>query len=140
MRFATRWCGPAAGMARLGRWVKSKSLRMSKILTDGSMHGLCVNTLCITAMGRSMPCWPSAINCCPYGCSGAMSLEEPYPSERLPDEGFGQMVAHLCARRGMFVGAADFSAVVAYIDGFNAARGGGPLLGFREWLTLRANT
>jgi hypothetical protein len=69
-----------------------------------------------------------------------MSLEEPYPAERLPDAGFAQMVAYLCARPGMYVGATDFSAVVAYIDGFNAARGGGPLLGFREWLVMRANT
>jgi hypothetical protein len=40
----------------------------------------------------------------------------------------------------MYVGCADFSAVVAFLDGFNAARGGGPLLGFREWLVVKANT
>jgi hypothetical protein len=68
-----------------------------------------------------------------------MSLEEPYPTERILDQGFRSMVAGLCARPGMYVGAATFSAVVAYIDGFNRARGDGPLLGFREWLVVRAN-
>jgi hypothetical protein len=68
-----------------------------------------------------------------------MSDDAPYPGEILPDGGFAQMVAHLCSRPGIYVGCADFSAVVAYIDGFNAARGGGPLLGFREWLIVKAN-
>jgi hypothetical protein len=40
----------------------------------------------------------------------------------------------------MYVGAANFSAVVAYIDGFNAALCGGPLLGFHQWLVVQANT
>ena len=31
----------------------------------------------------------------------------------------------------------SFTTVCAYIDGFNTARGGGPLLGFREWLLLK---
>ena len=69
-----------------------------------------------------------------------MSNEDPFPTELIPDAGFGSMISHLCSRPGMYVGRADFSAVVAYIDGFNVARGGAPLLGFREWLVVKANT
>ena len=68
-----------------------------------------------------------------------MSNEDPYPSELVPDLDFAKMVAHLCAGPAMYVGRADFSAVVAYLEGFSAARGGGPLLGFREWLVVKAN-
>jgi hypothetical protein len=39
----------------------------------------------------------------------------------------------------MYVAPASVGGVVAYIDGFNAARGGGPLAGFREWLVVRVN-
>jgi len=37
----------------------------------------------------------------------------------------------------MFVHARGFDAVWSYIEGFNAARSGEPLKGFREWLLLR---
>ncbi|HQR41230.1 MAG TPA: hypothetical protein PLX97_01070 [Gemmatales bacterium] len=69
-----------------------------------------------------------------------MSIEDPFPAELIPDVGFGSMISHLCSHPEMYVGRADFSAVVAYIDGFNVARGNAPLLGFREWLVVKANT
>jgi hypothetical protein len=69
-----------------------------------------------------------------------MAAEEPYTDERLADPEFARLVEHLCARPGMYVGAGSFSEVVAYLDGFDAGRGGAPLLGFRQWLVVRANT
>jgi hypothetical protein len=69
-----------------------------------------------------------------------MSIEDPFPTELIPDDGFGSMISHLCSQPAMYVGQPDFSAVVAYIDGFNTARGGAPLLGFREWLVVKAGT
>jgi hypothetical protein len=53
------------------------------------------------------------------------------------DPDFEKMIRSLCARPGMWVIPPNFATVCAYIAGFNAARGGGPLIGFREWLVLR---
>jgi hypothetical protein len=69
-----------------------------------------------------------------------MSNEDPFPTELIPDAGFGSMISHLCSRPALYIGRNDFNAVVAYIDGFNVARGNAPLLGFREWLVVKANT
>jgi hypothetical protein len=43
------------------------------------------------------------------------------------------------ARPGIYLGEKSLRAVVAYLDGFNIARGGAPLLGFHEWLVVRVN-
>jgi hypothetical protein len=53
------------------------------------------------------------------------------------DPAFEEMVQSICARPGVWVIPPSFATVCAYIDGFNSARGGGPLLGFREWLVLK---
>src|SRR5262245_12247398 len=68
-----------------------------------------------------------------------MSLEEPFPTERLADPQFEELIRHLCTRPGMLVIPASFATVCAYIDGFNGGAGGGPLLGLREWLVVRLN-
>jgi hypothetical protein len=69
-----------------------------------------------------------------------MSIEDADSRGRNTGGTFGEFVALLCARPQMFVADTNFHQVVAFIDGFNAARDGGPLLGFREWLVVRANT
>jgi hypothetical protein len=62
---------------------------------------------------------------------------EHYPTERMCDASLEEMVQSICAGPGMWVIPPSFTTVCAYIDGFNSARGGGPLLGFREWLVLK---
>lgn len=52
---------------------------------------------------------------------------------------FRPLVQSLCQRPGMYVNPATFGSVCAYLAGFDAARDGGPLCGFREWLIVRAN-
>jgi hypothetical protein len=36
-------------------------------------------------------------------------------------------------------GATNFESVCAYLNGYNAACNGGPLIGFQQWLIVRAN-
>jgi hypothetical protein len=50
---------------------------------------------------------------------------------------FPELVRHMCQRPSMWVRSPDFSSVCAYISGFDQARDGGPLDGFREWLIVR---
>ncbi len=64
---------------------------------------------------------------------------EPYPSERIHDPQFEQLVANLCHRPGMFVVPTSFGAVCAYLAGFDAARSHGPLMGLHQWLVVRLN-
>jgi hypothetical protein len=52
---------------------------------------------------------------------------------------FAELVGTLCKRPGMWVCQPYFSSVCAYIRGYNHARDGGPLAGFREWLIVRTN-
>ncbi len=69
-----------------------------------------------------------------------MSPTEPLPHDRHCDAEFESLVRSICARPGMYVGQPSYHAVCCYLDGFNVGRGGGPLLGFREWLIVRANS
>jgi len=64
----------------------------------------------------------------------------PFPSEQVHDPQFEQLVANLCLRPQMYVGSTSFVAVCAYLDGFNHARSGGPLIGLQQWLVVRLNT
>ncbi len=64
---------------------------------------------------------------------------EPFPTERIHDPQFEELVAGICARPSMYVSPATFGAVCAYIQGFDAARSGGPLTGLQQWLVVRAN-
>lgn len=68
-----------------------------------------------------------------------MSVEDPFPAEQVRDGQFEALVADLCARPGMYLHPPSLDTVIAYIDGFNTARSGGPLRGLREWLVVRAN-
>ncbi|MDR3619274.1 MAG: hypothetical protein P4L85_07985 [Paludisphaera borealis] len=63
---------------------------------------------------------------------------EPFPSERIHDPQFEQLVDDLCQRPGMFVFPPSFGAVCAYLDGFDVARNHGPLIGLQQWLVVRA--
>ena len=42
-------------------------------------------------------------------------------------------------RPGMYVGSESFDSVSAWVDGFDMGRSGGVLVGFKEWLTVRAD-
>jgi hypothetical protein len=64
----------------------------------------------------------------------------PAPSEQIQDPRFEESVYHICLRPTMHVGVASYDCVCAFIDGFNAARSGGPLIGLREWLVVRTNS
>jgi hypothetical protein len=68
-----------------------------------------------------------------------MSIEDPYPSERVHDPQFGVLVEHLCSRPGMYVHPPTVDTVCAFIDGFDAGRHGVLLLGFQQWLVVRTN-
>jgi hypothetical protein len=63
----------------------------------------------------------------------------PFPSEVIHDPDFEQLVADICRRPGIYVFPETFDAVCTYLDGFNAARHGGPLIGLHPWLVVRAN-
>lgn len=63
----------------------------------------------------------------------------PYPTEQMHDPQFEQLVVDICNRPGMFVMPIGYGAVCAYLDGFDAARSHGPLVGLREWLVVRFN-
>ncbi len=49
------------------------------------------------------------------------------------------LVKVLDKRPGMYTGEKSFGMLCSFLDGFNLARDGGPLAGFREWLVPRAN-
>lgn len=53
---------------------------------------------------------------------------------------FEEMVGYLCSRPATYVHPVTLGAVCAYLDGFNTARSGGPLIGLQQWLVVRANT
>ena len=50
-----------------------------------------------------------------------------------------EVIRHLCENPGMYVSPANLATVMAYLSGFDRARDGGPLCGFREWLIVRLN-
>jgi hypothetical protein len=52
---------------------------------------------------------------------------------------FTELVSRLCLRPGLWVLPPYFSTVCAFIRGYDHARDGGPLAGFREWLVVRAD-
>jgi hypothetical protein len=63
-----------------------------------------------------------------------------YATELIHDPEFEQLVVNVCRAPGMFVGSASYGAVCAFLDGFNKARGGGPLIGIHQWLVLRTGS
>ena len=50
---------------------------------------------------------------------------------------FEELALFLCARPGMYCIDSSLATVCAYLGGFDAARDGGPLLGFHQWLVVR---
>ena len=50
-----------------------------------------------------------------------------------------EAVRLVCGRTSMYVGSESYEAVVAFLGGFDFARDGGPLGGFREWLVVRVD-
>ena len=63
----------------------------------------------------------------------------PFPLEQVTDPQFEEMVGHICLRPSMYVNPATYGSVCAFIDGFNAGRSGGPLMGLQQWLVVRVN-
>lgn len=62
----------------------------------------------------------------------------PFGSELIHDPEFDTLIERIGKAPGMYVNPPTLGGVIAYIDGFNAGRGGSPLLGLREWLIVRA--
>ncbi len=58
------------------------------------------------------------------------------PQENVNDHAFRGLVAAMCARPGMYVNPPNADIVLAYIDGYDTGRDGGPL---REWLIVKFN-
>lgn len=52
---------------------------------------------------------------------------------------FEELVLQLCTRPWDFVTPVSYGTVCAFLEGFDMARDGGPLLGFREWLAMRGS-
>ena len=52
---------------------------------------------------------------------------------------FTALVDELAKRPAMYVGSSSLYAVCAFVNGFDLARDGAPLEGFREWMVLRLN-
>jgi hypothetical protein len=52
---------------------------------------------------------------------------------------FAELVQNICKRPGMWVRKPYLPCIWAFLSGYDAARDGGPLAGFREWLIVRAN-
>ncbi|MBX7228635.1 MAG: hypothetical protein K1X48_03385 [Burkholderiaceae bacterium] len=52
---------------------------------------------------------------------------------------FKDLVQKLCKQPGMWVSEPYFMSVCAYLRGYDDAREGGPLAGFREWLIVKVN-
>jgi hypothetical protein len=63
----------------------------------------------------------------------------PSSTEQIHDPHFEQMVDSLCRHPGMYVNPPTYGSVCAYLDGFDAAKSGGPFMGLREWLVVRRN-
>lgn len=53
--------------------------------------------------------------------------------------GLPSVLQNIKERPGMYLHAATFDAVVAFVEGYNAAICGGFLVGFREWLIVRVD-
>src|SRR5688572_21475840 len=64
----------------------------------------------------------------------------PCPYELHCDRLFEDLVDDLCNRPGKYgVFPVSYGSVCAYLSGFDAARGGGAMLGFPQWLIVRLN-
>lgn len=50
-----------------------------------------------------------------------------------------EVFRHVCTEPGMYLQSKRYEAVCAYINGYNTALQGAPLLGFREWLLTRSS-
>jgi hypothetical protein len=53
---------------------------------------------------------------------------------------FEALATNVCKRPGMYVGGESFAAVCVYLNGFDAGRDGGPLIGFHPWMVLRQDS
>ena len=63
-------------------------------------------------------------------------MSKPHPTELVPDAAFEALVRSICRRPGMYVQEPYFESVSAYLQGYDAANFGGPLLGFHQLLVL----
>ena len=50
---------------------------------------------------------------------------------------FEELVPKVCRKTGMYLSSSTFRSVTAFLEGYDMARDGGPLVGFREWLVVR---
>jgi hypothetical protein len=67
-------------------------------------------------------------------------MNEPYAHECHSDWQFEQLLSRFCQTPGMYITPVNYDTMCAYLQGFDAARNGGPLLGFAQWLIVRANS
>jgi hypothetical protein len=63
----------------------------------------------------------------------------PFQTEQVYAPEFEELRANLCLRPQMYVHPVSYGAVCAYLDGFDASRSGGLLMGLHPWLVLRAD-
>jgi hypothetical protein len=65
-------------------------------------------------------------------------MNEPYPNEIIHADDFERHVSRLCEVPGMIISPSPVSleSVLAYLQGFNNAQHGAPLLGLHEWLVV----
>src|SRR4051794_35172875 len=61
----------------------------------------------------------------------------PFPAEQGSADDFERVVAQICAHPRLYVTPATFGTVCAYLNGFDAARSGGPLVGLHQWMVVR---
>jgi hypothetical protein len=66
-----------------------------------------------------------------------MSVKEPYGTELVHATEFEALVSAATQRPGMYVGTIDYNALASFIDGFDCANAGGPLIGLHQWLVLK---
>jgi hypothetical protein len=63
----------------------------------------------------------------------------PFRTEQVYAPEFEELVANLCLRPQLYVTPVSYGAVSGYLNGFDASRSGGPLMGLHPWLVLRAD-
>lgn len=62
---------------------------------------------------------------------------DPFPSDLVSDGELEQMLQNLCKRPDSYLPNATLGSVCGYVQGFDAARNGGLLVGLHQWLVVK---